>query len=473
MVERLLHYCFRYGADVVSIVLAAVGIGRRRSGRPSWTWPAAVVLGLAFVAGAVHDARVAANWGHDFRLCWRAGAYVLEGRDPYTITGLRPPHDKEPALYYPPYALPLFRIFALVPERTAVGVWTAVNILIGLVLGLIARRALIAQDGEGSPVVEPWVAALLTGSVILSLDARFALEAGQFSFLVAFALLGALTAQAGKPGRPATAAACLTVASLKVQTMAPFLLLFLRRSDRRTWLFLGLFLAVLLLGASNPADLPDRIRSFFAVLAEGRRPGFAGDASLLNNMSHTMIGFDHALSRMGIADPSLRGAFNYLGIATLGAWLGYLALRQPAISRGAMCALVSLYSMLFLYHRLYDLVVLIVPMVYCASRFHACSGPARWCHGGVMVAIVLALNVPYGEFFLLQREHASHPILTPLALPSATYFVLSALVALALAVFLELRRGSASMAQRICWRGYGRHATGLRGYLARGRFFRG
>jgi hypothetical protein len=55
----------------------------------------------------------------------------------------------------------------------------------------------------------------------------------------------------------------------------------------------------------------------------------------------------------------------------------------------------------------------------------------------------LALNAPYGEFFRFQRLHSSHPILTALFLPSATYVILSALAALALAVWLDLRRNPA------------------------------
>jgi hypothetical protein len=319
-----------------------------------------------------------------------------------------------------------------------VGIWTVFNVLIGLALGLTAQRALAAQDRGKSQILEPWLAVLITGPLVLSLCGRYANEAGQFSCLITLALLAALVAQAHKPGQPALVGACLAIASIKVQTMAPFLLLFLRRSDLRTWLFLGLFLAALLGAAGNPGNLPNLIGAFLEVHAEGRQLGFAGDASLLDNLSFTMIGFDRAFYCVGVGGPSLVGALNFVCIAAVGAWLAYVAVRKPEIPRGAICSLVSLYSMLFLYHRLYDLVVLIIPLVYCASRFRASSGPARWCHAWVLMAIVLALNVPYGEFYRLQLVHTSHPILTALVLPLTTYLVLSALVALALAVSLEL-----------------------------------
>jgi hypothetical protein len=374
-------------------------------------------------------------------MCWEGGAYSLAGKDPYTVTGFLPPRDKEPAFVYPPFTLPLFRLFALISFENAAYSWTAFNVLVGCALGLAARRVLIAQDGERSQIVAPWLAVLLTGPVLLSLGGRFCLEMGQFSLLVTVALLGALAAQAARPSRPLAAAACLAAASIKVQTMAPFLLLFLRRSDFRTLLCLGLFMAALLLGAGNPAELPGLLRTFITVQVEGRQPGHAGDASVHNSMSHTAIGFDHAFNRLGIADPAVYAPLNFLCIAALTVWLGYLATRRPEIPRGALGALVSLYSMLFLYHRLYDLVILIIPVIYCASRFRAVSGWARWLHAWVLVAILLALNVPYGEFHRLQRVYASHPVLSALVLPSATYLILSALAALAGAVFLELRRG--------------------------------
>jgi hypothetical protein len=243
------------------------------------------------------------------------------------------------------------------------------------------------------------------------------------------------------------AALCLAVASLKVQTMAPFLLLFLRRSDRRTWIFLVLIVAGLLLAAGNPLELPASLRSMLQANAEARQPGKPNDVSTQNFISHTMIGFDHAFLRLGVSNPAVVGALNYLCIAALGLWLAYLALARPDLPRGALCALVSLYSMLFLYHRLYDLVILVLPLVYCAGRFRVSSGPARWCYGWTLLAIVLVLNAPYGEFLRLQHSPAAHPVLKALVLPSVTYLILSALAALAGAVFLESQRKPATQAQ--------------------------
>ncbi len=305
---------------------------------------------------------------------------------------------------------------------------------------MTARRALIAQDGDKCEYVEPAAAALLTAPIVLSFAGHLAIEGGQFSFLVALALVGALWAQAAKPIRPALAGACLAIAAVKIQTMAPFLLLFLRRSDRRSWFFLGLFLAAMLLGAGNPAELPNRFQSMLSVLAESRQPGHAGDTSMLDAMSHTMIGFDHALWRIGVSNRLVVTLLNCACIAALGVGLAYLVLARPDIPRGACCSLVSLYSMLFVYHRLYDEMILIIPLIYCASRFRAVSGSARWCYAWALASLVLALNVPYGELYARQHTWVTQPLLRALVLPMATYFILSAMAALVVAVLIEARR---------------------------------
>lgn len=66
--------------------------------------------------------------GWDFSVLWAAGDAILNGRDPYKVSGF----------YYPlPFAY-LIALFALIPERVAFGVWLAVN---ALLLVIFLRRA--------------------------------------------------------------------------------------------------------------------------------------------------------------------------------------------------------------------------------------------------------------------------------------------------------------------------------------------
>jgi hypothetical protein len=407
-------------------------------------WWAAALLGIAFIGRTYFFETIGGqNWCRAFRQVWSAAAYDLEGNDPYTLTGtMNPPNDDLVAFLYPPFTLPFCKLFALVPLDTAKVIFTTMNVLICLSLGLLTRRALIAQDGAHSPMFSAATAALLTAPVVLSSSTHWGLEDGHFSFLVTLALLAALVAQARQPARPLITAAWLAVASIKVQTMVPFMLLFLRRRDIRTWLFLGLVIIVLLLVAGNPVDLPQRISECLQANATHREPGRSADNSMLNRFSNTLIGFEHVFYRLGMVDRQTITALALTCVLGLGLWLAYLINIQQTLPRGACCSLVSLYSVLFIYHRLYDLSILILPLFYSASRLHTALRPARWCYVWVVAAILLALNAPYGEFLHIQYMQPPSVILRIFVLPSVTYLILSALVALFAAASLETRRGS-------------------------------
>jgi hypothetical protein len=444
MWQRLLYYFLTYGVDALAILLTIVALWRPVSRRSSWIWWAAALLGLAFIGRTIYSPFLWTNagWCGDFRYVWWGGAYALQGKDPYTVQGFSPPDDKITAFVYPPFTLPFFELFALAPLPVSEILWTSLNVLICLSLGWLTRRALIAQDGEQVATLPLSLAALLTAPVILSITMNLALAIGQPALLVTFALLAALTMQACKPPRPAVTAAFLALASIKVQTLAPFLLLFLRRRDRRTWLLLGLMGAALMLGAGNPADLPRKFSAFFDANLALRQPGHGGDYSLSNRKMVFMFGFQHLFSRLGIVHGPTAMTLSLACILGLGAYLAYLAWSRPTLPRGALCALVSLYSMLFIYHQLYDLPILIIPLFYSASRLHATSGPARWCYAWVIAAVLLALNEPYGEFLRLQTLYSSSALVRILVLPSLTYLILTAMLALLAAATLEARQSA-------------------------------
>ena len=45
--------------------------------------------------------------------------------------------------------------------------------------------------------------------------------------------------------------------------------------------------------------------------------------------------------------------------------------------RAAVCSLVTLYSVVFFYHRIYDTVILTLPLVYCVGRARIEQGRSR------------------------------------------------------------------------------------------------
>ena len=409
------------------------------SAAPHGSACAAALLAVGFLGRSIYY--VPSNCG-DFVYQWWGGAYALQGKDPYAVRGQDPPNEDRPGFIYPPFTLPFFEVFAIVPLATAKIILTCIHVLICLSLGLLTRRAPLAQDGDESVMLSPALAALLTAPVILSISTHWGMKAGQLGFLVTFALLGALTAQARQPGRPVVAAAYLALAAVKVQTMAPFMLLFLRRRDLRTWLFLSLIMVVLLLVAGNPADLPRQFSAFFDAVAANREPGRTNDNSLLNPLANTNIGVEHVLYRLGLDHRPTITVLALTCTLGLGVWLAYIINSKQDLPRGACCSLVTLYSTVFIYHRTYDLCILILPLFYSVSRLHTVARPARWCYAWVVVAVLLVLNAPYGEFYRIQIQYSSSAILRILVLPSVTYLILSAMVALVAAAYLEARYGS-------------------------------
>ncbi len=293
------------------------------------------------------------------------------------------------------------------------------------------RRVLIAQDEARYEIISPQMAALLTAPIILSQGTFFTIDEGQLSLLEALSVFIALEAQGRK--RPAISAAGLAIATVKTATLIPFLFLFLRRSDRRVWFFLTIFMVGLLLATGRPTDVPKWISSCLSNIRAAESLGHMDDFSTANRLSVSVMGIDGVLSRLGMTDRSTIHVITASVLAIVGLWLLYIANRRPDIPRGGICSLVTLYSSVFLYHRNYDLPIQILPLIYSASRIGSSRGPARWYYGWVMFAVVAAINQPASLCYRVYDLPPSWSILKAILVPYSTYFMISALVALALA----------------------------------------
>ena len=88
----------------------------------------------------------------------------------------------------------------------------------------------------------------------------------------------------------------------------------------------------------------------------------------------SIIGFEALFYRLGMRDRAMIRDAQYAAVLH-DRGVGYLSrvLEEPAAA--AASALVALYSAVFLYHRDYDMVILVLPLVYsvCQARAHACS----------------------------------------------------------------------------------------------------
>jgi hypothetical protein len=264
-------------------------------------------------------------------------------------------------------------------------------------LPALAGRALTSQASlvaSHSPGIGPWQAlppralAALTSTLMVSDAFSYGLFTGQLGLLTALALLAALDCQ-GR-GRPIVAGLWLGLATIKVSTMLPFLLLFLRKRDVRTWIALGLTCSTLCLLGGAPTLLPRRVSWTLQQIAALSAPGQVNDYSFLGTQNATMIGFDHALYRLGLRNRATIHNLQLIAVTLMGLWVASLALAS-GLPRPAVCSLVALYSVLFFYHRIYDTVVLVLPLVYSVSRSQTAQGRSRWLFVVSSISILMVL----------------------------------------------------------------------------------
>src|SRR5262249_1566852 len=139
-----------------------------------------------------------------------------------------------------PTAPAVFAVFALLPFEASFAAWTVANALACLALVPFAQHTLATQElwVGGAPRPAPWrlpplALVALAAVLFISDSSTTTLYLGQLGVLATVLLLAALAAQAR--GRRVWAGIWLALATIKIATMLPFLLLFLRKADVRTW----------------------------------------------------------------------------------------------------------------------------------------------------------------------------------------------------------------------------------------------
>jgi hypothetical protein len=366
-----------------------------------WNWGLAGAALLALAAFAYEGF----PGGIDIQRFHNAGRAVWKGDDPYA---------RGPALLNPPTALPLFALLALAPFVVSLALWDVLNVVGYAAVVPFTQAAIREPHDTDSWELAPPGLALLAAAVAVCSTTRTAIAVGQLSLATFVALLAALWCQ--RRNRPVGAGLFLAVASIKVHTMMPFLLLFLRKRDWLTWATMIVAALVLSL-ASGPADLPARLRGcltsiqaaserlgmlpppgagsrgWLDPIPAGGEPGRGNDSSFDSGGTTELISFDCAVYHLGVRD---RGPVRVVGLALvvlLGTWVGWEVLRPPALGRAARCALVAAYAAVFLYHRGYDMVVLVIPLVYAAGRAVTVAGGVRWVYRASALACLLVLDL--------------------------------------------------------------------------------
>jgi hypothetical protein len=435
-----LDYMIFYPAGIASAGLALAAVCNGNSWHPRKLLAVSLLFGAVYLARNLLYAPQLKEWGTDFRIYWEGGRCFWNGKDPYTsIRGIRPPNDGVNIFNYPPHSIPVFALFSRGSQWASAYLWTVTNTVLCLGIGLLGRQVLVLQDEHRYPVVSPGLAILLSTPVLLSRGVSFGLENGQAAILTTMSLLVALSAQACRPQRSTTAALALALASIKIATSLPFFALFCRKSDVGIWVRFTFIAGALILISGNPATLPERVTNMFANVAKLREPTYMNDYSPRNPSSNSIVSIEGTISRLGVADRAVVDRVAKITLVGLGLVVLYVVLGRSDIDRGASCSIVSFYSMLFLYHRIYDFPILILPLLYAASRFSTDRGYTRWCYLWIMVAVLLAINTPIALIRHVIRLSDQWAVLKALIVPIPFYLVASGLIAQLIAIGLRRR----------------------------------
>jgi D-glycero-D-manno-heptose 1,7-bisphosphate phosphatase len=412
-------------AALATVLLIALGV--RVPARWSWGVTAAGVAAAA--ARCVDLAFVTRAFPADISVFWRVGRDVWAGVDPYgpDVFGGHP-------FLNPPSAVAMFAAFAAVPLRAAQLASFFANTALAWGVVWLAARALAAQGWRGAGTLSSAETGVLATALALSGATTTTVNLGQVALLAAALILGAFLL-AGR-SRPVAAGVALALATVKVGTVMPFLLLLHRRSDLKTWLALGAAVAALVGLSGHPERLPAQCRELVSAIDTMSRPGATNDVSYRGPGHAWILGFDHAYYRLGVRDPGARKVLELASLGVVVAWLARLVW-GARVSRAGGLALASLLSVIFLYHRHYDAVACAPALVYGVAGAKAGRGRARLYYTAAAALVLLVLDMRIGWLNRLtgwvEANGTAGALLGALVLPSGTWCVLLAMACLRLA----------------------------------------
>ncbi len=431
----MLNQVLLYATELLALATAvALVLGVRV--KPALAWGVAVVGCLSFVLLTYLQYPP----GKDVRIFWETGCTLWQGGNPYG--------DK---CINPPTALPLYLGLAALPFPLLLAAWTALSVGLGLALVWLAQHVLQVQGAEAKWRLPGVVIAVLTSAAVLSFAVRYGVELGQIALLNTSFIFAALYAQ-GR-GRPGWAGFWMALATVKISLMLPFLVLFHRKEDRKTWLTLGATTLGLCLFCTSGMELPQQLRDCLHNIGELGGPGKINDYSYLNRNNIENFGFDHALFRLGVKDRQMVQGAQLALLALLGCWIAWNVVRGHW-SPAAACAVVAFYAAVFLYHRVYDMSILFLPLVYAAGRARTERGTARWLFALSALSVLAVLYLRVGMLRSLTgvapgAEGVVYRLLEALVLPYGTWLVVIGMVCLAAAERLlrEPERAQLALAQ--------------------------
>jgi hypothetical protein len=354
----------------------------------------------------------------DLEIFRAAGRAVLTGANPYDPS-------PEIKMVSPPTALPLFTGLALLP-----GKWAAILLGVVNIIGAFALVPLswIALGGRKGPAKEiSWIELAVIGIAVGVSDSAITNQnLGQLSVIIALAVVGAFALEIS--GRAFSAGVALALATIKVTTLIPILTIVPNKRRIEPRLVAGLIVGVVILSVA--VVHPSRVLLLYVAdlqkIHQLTSAGEVNDYTFSGPETGNIISLRHAFYRVGIVNGNILAIVDGLLLSFAGASLMWASWRGK-LPRAGLLALVCLYSVVFIYHRAYDLVLLALPLVYAFALISENVGTVRRLAYGSMLSMVLALYLRAVGMSAISRQwHESSWPVRALIMPSITWLILAA-----------------------------------------------
>lgn len=425
--NAVLLYGLIYPAAAASL-LAVLALMIRGSAPVPLLW---TVTAIGVVVSAIRLVYLerSGSWGIDYQIFRQVGQDVWSGLDPY-----EPSRFWNHRFLHPPSAFPLFTLFAAPSPRIGLWVWSLINSTLAFAMVWIARASLSAQGDRASLALSHAELGALATAFSLSDACMATIQLGQIPLLMSAFLLLALYAQGQR--RPLLSGAALGLATAKISTTMPFLLLFHRRIDLKVWFSLAVTVLLLICLGGQPKRTLEQCRAELHYISKMSQTGQTNDISYAGPQNESILGIDHAFYRLGVRNRSALAFIQLAALGLIGGWLAWEVI-GARIPRTLAISMVSLFSVIFLYHRLYDSVMFAPPLVYATGQAKVCSGRTRVLASAAAISMLLVLYMRRRTLAAITHWAPAHGLPGRIAeiviLPYGTWLILLSMVCLRLA----------------------------------------
>ncbi len=280
---------------------------------------------------------------------------------------------------YPPTVYPVMAPIAVFDWRTAQIIFAAINVVLATAMIAVLPR----MAGMGGTTACCWL--MLAWAIALA-PLHSAIKLGQLSVIATACII--LTIILARRDKWFGAGVLLAVAAaLKITIALPFAAYFLVRGQRRTVVVTLLGLAVF--GAIGAGRLEaagvDWLGGLGRDLAVLTAPGGYGDPSVANHTRHQLMNLQYPLHNFIDNHAAVRAiTYGFTGLAALMTIAALHRQRQPDRDLLGL-SMVGVLSMLVTYHRIYDMIILVLPLAWAFDRWR--SGRRRLA---TVVMLILA-----------------------------------------------------------------------------------